>query len=247
MACIVVPATRPAETQFSRNFCSRRRVKACVRTIRFGAVALLTLLVTGLLAGGASATSCIAPAGPKDTITGTDDRSMGGTFFDQYDGAILGTVSSVRTVAQVPAGGTRITVDLFGAIGMPAVGSTMVLTADDEGGMNGFPFTPGSSYFIPIQDTGPQGQVNYSFVCDPIGEIAGADEAEALLAAARDEGHPVALPGNGAQVEPDARPAGGDSAGSASGLSWTWAAGGATAALAMVLGAVLVMRRRRPA
>ena len=215
--------------------------------IRLGGVVLSAVLMVGLLAGGASATSCIAPAGPKETITGDGDLAMGGAFFDQYDGAILGKVSAVRTVKQAPVGAARINVDVYGAIGTQAVGSSIVLTADDEGGMNGFPFAQGASYFIPIKDKGPQGQVNYTFVCDPIGEIAGRDEADALLAAARSEGHPVALPGNGAEAEPDAQPAGGDSAGSASGFSPTWAIGGAAAALALVLGAVFLLRRRHPA
>lgn len=205
------------------------------------------MLLTGLLAGGASATSCIAAPSPEETITGSDERSMGGGFFDRYDGAVLARVSAVRTVTHEP-GGTRITLDVFGLIGASNVGSTMVLTADDDGAMNGYRFTRGASYFIPIQAEGPQGQPNYSFICDPIGSIDGVDEADALLNAARDEGLTIALPGTAAEAEPDAQPAGGDPASSASGTLWSWvpwAAGGALSALA--LAGLLVLRGRRTA
>lgn len=220
-----------------------------MKAMRAGLVILSTVVLTGLTAGSAAATSCIAPAAPMETVKGKGDLAMGGKFFEQYDAVVLGEITTIKTQARpMPAGATKIGVEVYGAIGTSAIGKKMVLTADDEGAMNGFPFQRGAFYFVPIKDTGPQGQVNYTFVCDPIGELAGPGEADELLAAARSNGQTVALPGNGAEAEPDAGPAAGESAGTASGVSTGWVVGGGVgAAAAALLAAVFVMRRRRPA
>lgn len=210
------------------------------RTIMIMVAAMLGSFAVSTPAG---ATSCIAPAGPKATITGNDDRSMGGKFFDMYDGVVLGEVASVDANPRMAPGGTKIHVDVYGAIGTSTVGQTIVISADDDGAMNGFPFQAGTWYFIPVQDKGPQGQVNYSFVCDPIAQIKGEAAADKLLDLARRNGQDVALAGGSSQpTEPSAAPAA-----AATGDSWPVVpvAVGVAVAAGLGIAAAVVLRRRR--
>jgi hypothetical protein len=213
------------------------------------AMILSVLLLAGLLAGSAAATSCAAPARPRATITGDGERGMNGAFFDHFTAAILGEVVATDSARGMQLGGTKIEIDVYGAIGVSTIGETIVLSADDSGAMNGYPFEQGTSYFVPMQRKGPQGQVNYTFLCDPIGEIAGPAAADELLDLARRNGHPVAVPGNGAEAQQQPGPAAGDSAGpGAAGGTWPATVAWAVAvAAALALAAVVLLRRRRPA
>ena len=221
-----------------------------MKMLRVAAVLLSAAVALGVMVPGASATSCVPAEAPRATITGGGERGMGGKFFEHYDGAVLGKVATIKSNPQMVPGGTKITVEVAGAIGAATIGERMVVSADDEGAMNGFPFVHGTWYFIPIQNQGPQGQVNYSFLCDPIGELKGPEAAAALLDLARREGLTVAVPGNGAEAEPDAAPAADDSTGAASATgirALPLLLGAAGAVTAVLLAAVLVVRRRRTA
>ena len=206
-------------------------------------VVLMAVVAVSLLASPAAATRCVPPAAPKVTITGSDEFSMGGKFFEHFDGVVLGEVVSVTVDPGMAPGGVKIRVDTYGAIGASSVPATVTVSADDDGKLNGYAFNEGASYFIPLQNKGPQGQTNYSFLCDPIAEINGPNTAEGLLALARREGHEAAVTGQATATEP--AEAGGPISHGIPGRSFSPRMVAIAAAAALGLGAALLLRRRR--
>lgn len=150
-----------------------------------GAVAV-TAVVAVMSGQGWSvdALSCaIHPDGtPESIVRGSEQLSSGEPFFDRYDFAITGTVTTVVTVERPGSetyGRTMVTVDVINGFGLDFITPEIELTQSDPGWMAGYPFVVGHTYFIPVTAVGPNSETNYSFVCDPITEIDG-DRAAAL-------------------------------------------------------------------
>ena len=137
----------------------------------------------------AGATSCVGLEGvtAADLVAGEPLHRT--QLFEQYDFAIAGTVTAIRSDA---SGATRTTVDVHSGFNVEQLPPTLDVSSDDAGAMNGYPFQHGTTYFIPVQHPGPQGQPHYSFVCDPIFELPGPDAAADLEAVATDNGVTVA-------------------------------------------------------
>jgi hypothetical protein len=154
------------------------------------AAGLLAAAVAGLTvaaAGPAGALSC-APdeaATPEAIAGGTYRASDGSTFLDSYDFAVVGTVVAIRTDEREGSptyGSTEIDLDVDGVFGVPVAPARMTLEAGDPGWMVGYPFEPGRSYFVPVLAEGPEGQVNWTFLCDPISEVTDPEALSAELA-----------------------------------------------------------------
>lgn len=141
------------------------------------------------VAAPAGATSCVALEGvtPEKLLAG--QQVHGGQLFEQYDYAVVGTVTAIRSDA---SGATRTTLDVHGGYNVQRLAPTVDVSSDDAGAMNGYPFQHGTTYFIPVQNPGPQGQPNYSFVCDPVFELPGRDAVADLEAVATDNDVAVA-------------------------------------------------------
>src|SRR5690606_12961361 len=69
-------------------------------------------------------------------------------------------------------GATQVHVDVINGFGVDEIGEQVVVHQSDPGWMNGFAFERGSTYFIPLVHVGPNGEPDYSFVCDPISRIS---------------------------------------------------------------------------
>lgn len=119
------------------------------------------------------ALSCaVHPDGsPEAILAGTEQLSTGESFFNSYDLAVSGTVTAIET-DEAPGsptyGDTLVSVDVINAFGVEEVAQSIVVFEDDPGWMSGYAFELGKVYFIPLQTSGPDGQTNYSFSCDPI-------------------------------------------------------------------------------
>jgi hypothetical protein len=162
------------------------------------------LAVTAAFAVGttspASALSCAAPpAGvPRAVASGDDDVYPG--FFEDFDFAVVATVTDIETdeTAGSPTyGATTIDADVALILGEPGATDTIALSASDPGWMAGYSFRVGRTYFVPVDAEGPDGQVNYTFLCTPIYEVDDADAtADRLAALATDAGVVHARPGD---------------------------------------------------
>lgn len=88
---------------------------------------------------------------------------------DPAGAAVIGTVTAIRPAAgATDAGRTDVLVDVTSALGIDAIPNRIVVSQADTSPMNGYPFVPGTTYFIPLQLTSPDGRANGAFVCDPI-------------------------------------------------------------------------------
>lgn len=155
---------------------------------------LLLVVVAGVplvLAVPAAATSCVGFQGvtPQKLLAG--EPVHGQRLFENYDLAVVGTVTGIRT-NDAQRGAARTTVDVHAAFGVEELPPVLDVSSDDAGAMNGFPFERGTTYFIPLEHPGPQGQPHYSFVCDPILEVPGPAAAGELQDVAADNGVMVA-------------------------------------------------------
>ena len=204
---------------------------------------LLPLLAAPLLLWPApvSATSCAAVEGPTPEQVAAGDDDLGGRrFFPAYDYGLVGTVEAVSHEPQGPAT-TRFRV--VGVLGRDSVPPTVDVASPDPGWMNGYGFVVGTSYFVPLAATGPDGRRHFSFVCDPISvladPVASFDRAAAI---AEQRGMPYARPSQPPAATPTVtvRETGG-------GVSATTAVVGGTAGLAGVAGACVLLARRRRA
>ena len=159
-----------------RVFGNRKAPLSVERVVRhfIGACGLIALAVIGPCASLASALSCAEhPDGsPQAIAAGTERLSGGDRFFDQYDYAVIGTVTEVQTVGAEPNyGATTVKVDVEGVLGESSAPEQIDISSPDPGWLNGYPYERGTTYFIPVQAEGPEGQPNYSFLCDPISEV----------------------------------------------------------------------------
>lgn len=106
---------------------------------------------------------------PRAIVAGTETMLNGRSFFESYDFAVTGIVSSVTTdevTGSTTYGSTAVVFDVLNAYGLETVGHALVVS--QSGSMSGYPFEIGQTYFVPLKAVGPQGQPNYSFLCDPI-------------------------------------------------------------------------------
>lgn len=147
--------------------------------------------------GTASATSCAPPpdGSARSIVTGTEVLWGDHAFFDLYDYAITGTVASITTDEErgsTTYGATEVQFDVINGFGVDEVGETVVVHQSDPGWMNGFGFVPGATYFVPLVHRGPNGERDYSFVCDPISSISPAGAVD--LAGTAAASVPVASP-----------------------------------------------------
>jgi hypothetical protein len=154
----------------------------------------------------AAALSC-APhpdSSPAAIASGTDGLASKGGFFDRYDFAVVGTVDEIRTAGEGEPdyGATTIDLNVVAVLGTEPAPQTMTITSPDPGWMAGYPYESGRTYFIPVQAEGPDGQPNYSFLCDPISEI-NAGIALDLAQPATDAGIPFSTPGDELTTEPE--------------------------------------------
>lgn len=162
---------------------------------------LLVVVAVVPLAAPAAATSCVGFQGvtPQKLLAGEPVHDQ--RLFDNYDLAVVGTVTGIRT-NDAQRGAARTTVDVHAAFGVEELPPVLDVSSDDAGAMNGFPFERGTTYFIPLEHPGPQGQPHYSFVCDPILEVPGPAAVDELQEVAAANGVTVAE-----LVAPDPPPA----------------------------------------
>lgn len=144
-----------------------------MRILRTLLIVVAAVLPLGLTAP-AGATSCVGLEGvtPQKLLAGNDVHS--GSLFEQYDLAVVGTVTAVRT-NDAQGGATRTTLDVHSGFNVAELPRKIDVSSDDPGWMNGYAFQRGTTYFIPLEHPGPRGQPYYSFVCDPIFALPGPD------------------------------------------------------------------------
>lgn len=143
------------------------------------------VVLVAVPAGAVRATSCApAPDGSaRAIVTGTEVLWGDHGFFDLYDYAITGTVIEVVTDEDAESdtyGATEVHVDVINGFGVEQIGESVVVHQSDPGWMNGFAFDRGATYFIPLVHAGPNGERDYSFVCDPISRISPEGAAQLI-------------------------------------------------------------------
>lgn len=139
------------------------------RSVAFGGALGTVSFVTQ----SAQALSCaVHPDGsPEAILAGTEQLATGDSFFERYDLAVTGTVTAIDTddaPGSPTYGDTLVSVDVLNAFGVTDIARSIVIFQDDPGWMSGYPFEQGNGYFIPLLVNGPNGEANYSFLCDPI-------------------------------------------------------------------------------
>ena len=161
------------------------------RLVKALLIVVVAALPLGVVAAPAGATSCVALEGvtPENLLAGKTAHS--GPLFEQYDLAVVGTVTAIRT-NEAQGGATRTTIDVHTGFNVAQLPPTIDISSDDPGWMNGYGFQHGTTYFIPVEHPGPNGQPYYSFVCDPIFELPGAGAAADLEVVAADNDVTVA-------------------------------------------------------
>jgi len=171
----------------------------------------VTAVVVTLAVGGATAgaTSCAPPTdgSARSIVAGTEVLWGDHAFFELYDYAVTGTVVDVvtdETQGSATYGATEVHVEVINGFGVDQIGERVVVHQSDPGWMSGFAFERGSTYFIPLVHVGPNGEPDYSFLCDPISRIS-PDGARQLTDLAADS-IAVADPSPSAVVEPVAAP-----------------------------------------
>lgn len=195
------------------------------------------------------ALSCAAPPAGVPRIAANGGEVAGRPFFDEYNLAVVATVTALET-DEVPGsatyGATTIEVDVALVLGDDEAAEHMQLSAADPGWLAGYPFGVGRSYFVPVDAVGPDGEVNHTFVCTPITEVADAEiTADRLAAVAAESGVPHARPGD--MPASTGSPTDGVATGSTSSASPFVAMGAAVLVLlAIATGAVVVRRRGQP-
>jgi hypothetical protein len=176
---------------------------------------------------------------PESIASGTAVLASGRPFLEQYDYAVIGTVTGIRTDEREGSptyGATEIDVEVTGVLGIDAAPASTTLRAADPGWMAGYPFELGAAYLIPVLARSEDGIVNFTHGCDPVGilddPVAGA---AALGALADGAGVPFATPG-------DTPPPGDPSASS----SRPWFVPVTSAAAVGAAAVAVVVLRRRP-
>lgn len=158
------------------------------------ALVLMVFGVTAVRTPGnpAMALSCAEhPEGsPTAIVQGRDDLASGNPFFEHYDFAITGTVGEITTNNDGESdnyGFTQLEVAVINGYGIDSVPDVVTVSEPDPGWLQGYEFTSGDTYFIPIFITdGPDGEQNNSNGCDPITQLTVADAEQLALQAAAD-------------------------------------------------------------
>jgi len=123
-----------------------------------------------------------ADMSPSAIVAGKETMWNDRPFFESYDFAITGTVASIATdeaAGSATYGRTEVAFDVLNGYGLETVQASVVVTESDPGWNGGYFFELGQTYFVPLKTVGPQGEPNYSFLCDPIAQMTLA-EAEGL-------------------------------------------------------------------
>lgn len=149
----------------------------------------------GAGAAPASATSCVAPPRPVEVVTGGTYRD-GTPYLAPGDYAVIGRVTAVEPLAAPtatgPFGARRFTVRVAPVAWFADTApGRLDLTLVDRGGMYGYPFQAGRTYFIPVTQDGDLPPVS---LCAPIALLPEADvdaEVTRLVAAATAKGVPA--------------------------------------------------------
>jgi hypothetical protein len=169
------------------------------------------LVACGALAATAPAAAALSCAphpdgSPHAIASGTERLSTEARFFETHDYAVLGTVTGIETVLEGPDhGSTTVTVDVTAVLGRTDAPDTVVLSTPDPGWLAGWPYVRGRAYFVPVQDVGPGGEPNFSFLCDPVSEVADPDAlADELAPLAEDAG--IEFAGHGVDGDAAGRP-----------------------------------------
>lgn len=121
-------------------------------------------------APAALATSCATdPLATPAALTAGTHPDRGKDFFDQYDYALIGTVTDKATGSR--GGRTTVTFDVAGVLGRDLADPVIDVMLTDDGQLNGYRFEPGRAYFVPLVDRNANGLTNFSFLCDPIAPV----------------------------------------------------------------------------
>lgn len=161
----------------------------------------------------ATALSCVGV--PDDShlaiAAGKPPYPDGPPFFERWHHLLLGRVVGVTTDEgeRSPTRGRTVwTVEIAAALGEGDVPSVVDVTARDPGWLNGYAFTVGDAFAIPVWEIDDLGYWS-SFTCDPITPLDDLDGAvDAVLAVAAGSGTPIAAVGTtGSGAESDQVPA----------------------------------------
>ena len=222
-----------------------------VRRLLMTSAVVLTAFVS--FAPAATALSCVQF--PEDShlaiAAGKPPYPGDPPFFERWHHLLLGRVVGVTTdegELSPTRGRTRWTVEVAAALGEGDVPSVVDVTARDPGWLNGYAFTVGDAFAIPVWEIDELGYWS-SFTCDPITPLDDLEgTVEAVLAVAAESGTPIAAVGPaGPGAESDRAPAveadpalvtGSESAG-------LWTVSAAVAAVAAGGGTIALWRRRR--
>ncbi|HEV2809984.1 MAG TPA: hypothetical protein VGV93_06265 [Acidimicrobiales bacterium] len=182
-----------------------------VRRLLLMPVLMLTVLISS--APAATALSCVGfPDGSHLAIAAGKPPYPGDpAFFERWHHLLLGRVVGVTTDERElspTSGRTTWTVEVAAALGEGDVPSVVGVTARDPGWLNGYAFTVGDAFAIPVWEIDELGYWA-SFACDPITPLDDLDGAvDAVLAVAAESGTPIAAVGDtGSSTEPDRAPA----------------------------------------
>lgn len=217
---------------------------------------LTSAVVLGVLVGfapAATALSCVRL--PDDShlaiAAGKPPYPGDPPFFERWHHLLLGRVVGVSTDEGELAptrGRTRWTVEVAAALGEGDVPPVVDVTARDPGWLNGYAFTVGDAFAIPVWEIDELGYWS-SFTCDPITPLDDLDgAADTVLAVATRSGTPIAAVGaTGSGAE--------SGGGSAVATDWAlvsgweggrpWAASAVVAAAVAGGGTFVLWRRRR--
>jgi len=195
--------------------------------------------VLAVSAGEADATSCeeMKDSRPQSIVTGVDSLWDGRSFFELFDFAVTGEVTSIEPAASDLYGPVEVHVDVFHGYGVDEIADTIIVSQGNDG-LSEYGFGVGGIYFIPLRQEGPDGVRNYSFLCDPVSPMtrATAEELATIAVSPMAVATPTSSsPLTGEEVDNE----GADDTDSTS-LAWAGVGG-----LAALLGAGLYVVRRR--
>lgn len=208
---------------------------------RFSASFLALFIGCSVLAasaGEADATSCeeMKDSRPQSIVAGVDSLWDGRSFFELFDFAVTGEVTSIEPAATDLYGPVEVHVAVFHGYGVDEIADTIIVSQGNDG-LSEYGFGVGGIYFIPLKAEGPDGVSNYSFLCDPVSPMTRAAAEE--LATLAVPPMTVATPTSPSRSNSEQADEGIDETGS---TSAAWIGGGG---LVAVLGAGLFMARSR--
>lgn len=201
---------------------------------------VLAMGAVGVAPAGALSCAAHPDGSPAAIASGTERLSTEADFFDSYDYAVIGTVTEIRTVGtgEPDYGATTLSIDVVAVLGKGTATERIKISSPDPGWMAGYPYEVGAGYFIPVQRTGPEGQPNYSFACDPITEVDVSIAAE-LGQLASDADIPFSTPDAGPGQAPADEPVDDEGATAGAGSSSSSGIPAAAFALAVVVAVIV--------